>query len=118
LHLVRVAIRGIDTKVRSHPQPARHVARNPERPNRYAGQCPWGRRYARDGVTIVVDEYEQNVTAVVRHMRSTGYKLRQIVDLLKELGVVGRTGKPIGTTRVFEILYGARKKSRGATANL
>ena len=43
-------------------------------------------------------------------MRASGYKLRQIVEALKELGVVGRTGKPIGTTRVFEIIHGARKK--------
>jgi hypothetical protein len=98
-----------------HPRPA-HVARNPKRPDRYAGQSPWGTRFAQDGVTIVVDEYEQNVTAVVRHMRASGYKLRQIVELLKELGVVGRTGKPIGTTRVFEIIYGSRKKSRGVAA--
>ncbi|HEY3593467.1 MAG TPA: hypothetical protein VGL13_06320 [Polyangiaceae bacterium] len=46
----------------------------------------------------------------MRHMRASGYKLRQIVEALKELGVVGRTGKPIGTTRVFEIIHGARKK--------
>jgi hypothetical protein len=76
----------------------------------YSGQCAWGQRFGDDGVTLEVDEYEQNVTAVIRHMRTSGYKLRQIVESLRELGVVGRTGKPIGTTRVFEIIHGARKK--------
>jgi hypothetical protein len=50
-------------------------------------------------------------------MRESGYKLRQIVDSLRELGVVGRTGKPIGTTRVFEIIHGARKKPGRANGN-
>ncbi len=50
-------------------------------------------------------------------MRASGYKLRQIVDSLRELGVVGRTGKPIGTTRVFEIVHGARKKPGRASSN-
>jgi hypothetical protein len=43
--------------------------------------------------------------------------LRQIVDSLRELGVVGRTGKPIGTTRVFEIIHGARKKPGRSNGN-
>jgi len=83
----------------------------------YSGQCAWGQRFADDGVTLEVDEYEQNVTAVIKHMRSSGYKLRQIVESLRELGVVGRTGKPIGTTRVFEIIHGARKKPGRAVSN-
>jgi hypothetical protein len=102
---------GIEDNVNSRPQPSRqHAVRNPKSPVLYSGQCAWGKRFAEDGVTLEVDEYEQNVTAVVRHMRESGYKLRQIVDSLRELGVVGRTGKPIGTTRVFEIIHGARKK--------
>jgi hypothetical protein len=93
------------------PYPAvRHAARGAKNTGLYAGQCGWGQRFAPDGVTLIVDEYEQNVTAVVRHMRSSGYKLRQIVDSMRDLGVVGRTGKPIGMTRIFEIIYGGRKK--------
>ena len=68
-------------------------------------------RIAADGVTLELDEHEQNVIAAIRHIRSNGYKLRQIVASLKELGVVGRTGKPIGMTRTFEIIHGGRKKS-------
>ena len=102
----------------TRPQPSRqHAARNPKSPVLYSGQCAWGQRFADDGITLEVDEYEQNVTAVIRHMRSSGYKLRQIVESLRELGVVGRTGKAIGTTRVFEIIHGARKKPGRAAAN-
>jgi hypothetical protein len=104
--------------VSPRPQPSRqHAARNPKSPVLYSGQCAWGQRFAEDGVTLEVDEYEQNVTAVIRHMRASGYKLRQIVESLRELGVVGRTGKPIGTTRVFEIIHGARKKPGRAASN-
>jgi hypothetical protein len=103
--------RGIEDVVNPRPNPSRqHAARNLKKPVLYSGQCAWGKRFGDDGVTLEVDEYEQNVTAVIRHMRASGYKLRQIVDSLRELGVVGRTGKPIGTTRVFEIIHGARKK--------
>jgi len=104
--------------VSTRPNPSRqHAARNLKSPVLYSGQCAWGQRFADDGVTLVVDEYEQNVTAVIRHMRASGYKLRQIVDSLRELGVVGRTGKPIGTTRVFEIIHGARKKPSRSASN-
>jgi hypothetical protein len=93
------------------PYPAAlHAARGAKSTGLYSGQCGWGQRFAKDGVTLEVDEYEQNVTAVVRHMRASGYKLRQIVASLRDLGVVGRTGKPIGMTRIFEIIYGGRKK--------
>lgn len=98
------------------PYPAaQHAARGAKSTGLYSGQCGWGRRFGDDGVTLEVDEYEANVTAVVRHMRASGYKLRQIVASLRDMGVVGRTGKPIGMTRIFEIIYGARKKPGRAT---
>src|SRR5258708_2093835 len=87
-----------------------HAVRNPKNPGLYSGQCAWGYRFGGDGMTLEVDEYEQNVASVIRHMRAGGYKLRQIVASMKEMGVVGRTGKPIGMTRVFEIVCGGRKK--------
>ena len=92
------------------PHPA-HALRSWKKPGLYEGQSPWGMRIAADGITLEVDEHEQNVITAIHHMRSNGYKLRQIVASLKELGVVGRTGKPIGMTRVFEIIHGGRKKS-------
>lgn len=53
--------------------------------------------------------------AVVRHMRANGHKLREIVSLLADLGVVGRRGTPIGVTRVFEMIHGGRAKVRDST---
>jgi len=90
-----------------------HALRNRKRPGLYAGQSPWGMRIAADG-TLEGDEHEQSVIAAVHHMRENGYKLRQIVASLKDLGVVGRTGKPIGMTRIFEIIYGGRTKPKDA----
>lgn len=90
--------------------PAPHALRSRKKRGLYAGQSPWGMRIALDGVTLEIDEHERNVIAAVHHMRSNGYKLRQIVASLKELGVVGRTGKPIGMTRAFEIIHGGRKR--------
>jgi DNA invertase Pin-like site-specific DNA recombinase len=74
------------------------------------GTVPWGFR-RKEGGTLEPDEVEQNVIGVVRHMRSQGFTLNDIVDFLKETGVRGRSGKPLGTTRVFEIIHGGRKKS-------
>jgi DNA invertase Pin-like site-specific DNA recombinase len=76
------------------------------------GRCPWGYRLAADGKTLEPDEREQNVLAVVRHMRASGRKIREIVDALREMGVVGRNGRAIGPTRVFEMIQGGRKKQR------
>lgn len=76
------------------------------------GRCPWGYHLAEDGKTLEPDEREQNILAVVRHMRTSGRKIREIVAALKEMGVAGRNGKPIGPTRVFEMIQGGRKKAR------
>jgi DNA invertase Pin-like site-specific DNA recombinase len=75
------------------------------------GRCPWGYHLAADGKTLERDEREQNILAVVRHMRASGRKIREIVGALREMGVVGRNGKPIGPTRVFEMIQGGRKKA-------
>jgi len=76
------------------------------------GRCPWGYHLAADGKSLEPDPHEQNILAVVRHMRASGRKIREIVDALKEMGVNGRNGKPIGPTRVFEMIQGGRKKQR------
>ena len=74
------------------------------------GRCPWGYHLAADGKTLEPDAREQDVLKVVRGMRSSGRKIREIVAALHEMGVVGRNGKPIGATRVFEMIQGGRKK--------
>jgi hypothetical protein len=46
-------------------------------------------------------------------MRQNGHTIRQIVEFLRGLGVVSRRGTPIGMTRVFEMIHGAKRKIRG-----
>ncbi len=78
------------------------------------GRCPWGYRFSPDGMQLEPFEPEQNVIAVVRHMRLSGLKLREIADELRRSGVVGRTGRPLGITRIFELLdqgRGSRAKA-------
>lgn len=78
------------------------------------GRCPWGYRFSPDGMQLELFEPEQNVIAVVRHMRLSGLKLREIADELRRSGVVGRTGRPLGITRIFELLdqgRGSRPKA-------
>jgi hypothetical protein len=60
----------------------------------------------------VRDDYEQRIAAVACRMRASGATLREIVEFFGEKGIVGRRGTPIGTTRVFEMIHGGRKKSR------
>lgn len=69
----------------------------------------WGLRLAQDG-TLEPDENEENVVAVVRHMRAQGYKIREIVEFLRKQGIRGRRGKAICQTRVFEMIHGGRSK--------
>lgn len=94
---------------RAHLRSLRDSGQQIERARRknLFGRCPWGYRVASDG-SLQPDEGEQRVTAVIRHMRMQGYKLREIVAALRERGVVGRNGNPIGMTRTFEILNQGR----------
>jgi hypothetical protein len=71
-----------------------------------AGQSPWGWRVTPD--EFERDDHEERVAAVVRHMTANRRKIREIVSFLAGLAVVGRRGTPIGATRVFEIIHGAR----------
>jgi hypothetical protein len=86
-----------------------HALRSESNPTLCAGQCAWGFRVASDG-QITRDEREERVAAVARHMHANGRTLREIVDLLRECGVVSRRGTPLGMTRVFEIIHGGRTK--------
>ena len=83
----------------------------PNDKTRLAGQVGWGWCVGGDGA-IQRNEHEEQVVVVARHMRASGYTIREIVDFLRELGVVGRRGTPIGTTRVFEMIHGGRRKPR------
>ncbi len=89
---------------------AEHAIRRRGNPTQWAGHSPWGWRVSADD-GVEPDEYEENVVAVVRHMRTSGYKIREIVKFLRELGIVNRRGTPIGMTRVFEMIHGGRTKA-------
>ncbi len=89
----------------------RHALRKETDRTRLAGQVGWGWRVSSEGA-IERDEYEERVVMVARHMRGSGYTIREIVDFLQGLGVVGRRGTPICGTRVFEMIHGGRRKAR------
>ena len=74
------------------------------RQNRRLGEVPWGFKVGNDGLTLVPDEKERRVLAIIRIARAEGFKLREIADLLASKGIAGRTGKPIGITRIHELL--------------
>jgi hypothetical protein len=87
----------------------RHNRQTVQERSHYRGQTRWGLRIGADG-TFEADEREENVVAVVRHMRAQGYKIREIVDFLRIQGIRGRRGKAICQTRVFEMIHGGRAK--------
>jgi hypothetical protein len=70
------------------------------------GETPYGWRISNNRSKLVVDDSEQRVIAVIRHMYF-GQKLpmRGIVDELRRMGVVNRRGTPFGLSRIFEIVH-------------
>jgi DNA invertase Pin-like site-specific DNA recombinase len=68
------------------------------------GRAPWGYKVSADGTRWVREVKEQQVLAVIAHMRSRGMKFREICDELDVLGLRSRAGTRIGTTRVYELL--------------
>lgn len=53
---------------------------------------------------IVVDEDEERLIALVRHMHASGRSMREIVTELRVMGVVNRAGKPLRLIHVWSIL--------------
>ena len=53
---------------------------------------------------IVVDEDEQRLAALVRHMHASGRSMREIVAELRSMGVVNRAGKPLRLLHIWSIL--------------
>lgn len=62
----------------------------------------------------MVEEGEQKITAVVRHMFACRrMSIRQIVSELEVMGIVGRSGRPLTQTSVFAMLRdGPRSKAQ------
>jgi hypothetical protein len=59
---------------------------------------------------IVVDEHEERLVALVRHMHASGRSMREIVTELRIMGVVNLAGKPFRLVHVWTMLR-ARKRS-------
>jgi DNA invertase Pin-like site-specific DNA recombinase len=78
---------------------------------RRRGMRAWGFRAAPNG-GVEVDETERRVVELVRRLHARGAKLREIVQALGAARLTNRRGKPIGMTRVFEIIHGGRKATR------
>ncbi len=90
-----------------------HHALRKQNSSTLAGQLAWGWRVSPAG-QVERDEHEEHIAAGARHMRGSGATLREIVEFFREEGIVGRRGTPIGTTRVFEMIHGGRKKPPSA----
>lgn len=70
------------------------------------GETPYGWRLSRDRSKLIVDEEEQRVVAVVRHMYLVErLPMREIVERLRGMGVISRRGRPFGLTSVHYIIH-------------
>ena len=77
------------------------------------GEAPYGYRISDDRSKLVIEEDEQRVIAVIRHMYfAERLHMRAVVAALKKMGVVNRRGRPFGLSRVFEIVHAAKRKVR------
>jgi DNA invertase Pin-like site-specific DNA recombinase len=68
-----------------------------------AGNVPFGYRADADG-KLDPDPYEQGVIATARELHSQGQSVRAVVSTLRDRGVTGRTGKPLGVAQVHALL--------------
>jgi hypothetical protein len=66
--------------------------------------CPWGYRLSKDGKRLEPYEPEQATLFIARDLRRRGLKLREVAEELQRLGIVGRTGRPLGMTSIHNLL--------------
>lgn len=100
----------------SHDRLSRKIRMRVVRQDARIGNRPWGYKKSASGKGLEPDERELHVVQVVHSLRAEGLKIREIVTRLGEMGLSSRTGKPIGMTRVFELIQGGRKKRRAAVS--
>ncbi len=77
------------------------------------GMVPFGSRLDADGKTLIPDPDELRVIATVRRLRASGLSIRKVVAECERLGLVSRSGKPLGLAQVERIL---RRADDGAAA--
>jgi DNA invertase Pin-like site-specific DNA recombinase len=68
------------------------------------GQVPYGFRVGDDGRTLVPEDGEQRAIEIVHRVRATGISIRRVVGECERLGLVSRSGKPLGRAQVERIL--------------
>lgn len=68
------------------------------------GTPPFGMRVGADGKTLVLDEKEQAIINQLCSMRATKMTIRKIVSEAKSIGLVGRSGKPLGIASIHHIV--------------
>jgi DNA invertase Pin-like site-specific DNA recombinase len=107
------ALKALLEAIAAHERAARALRTAPRASSvaRRRGMRAWGFRAAPNG-GVEVDETERKVVDLVRRMHGQGSKLREIVHALAKARLTNRRGKPIGMTRVFEIIHGGRKAAR------
>lgn len=66
------------------------------------GCAPYGFRWIEGRLELNADE--QNVISMIRELRASGLKLREVETELRARGVVGRTGQPLSLPRISALL--------------
>jgi hypothetical protein len=70
------------------------------------GETPFGWRLNDDRSRLVMDDDEQRLLSVVRHMYLVErLPMRGIVDRLRKMGVRNRRGRPFGLSGVWEMIH-------------
>ena len=70
------------------------------------GEAPFGWRLNADRSRLVMDDDEQRLLSVVRHMYLVQrLPMRHIVERLQRMGIVNRRGGPFGLSGVWEMIH-------------
>ncbi len=68
------------------------------------GMIPFGFSVGIDGTKLVVSDKEQAVIEIVGTLRANGLTLRAVVKECERIGLVSRSGKPLGLSQVERII--------------
>ena len=95
----------------------RRVASLGSAPDILYGETPYGWRLTRDRSRLVVNGDEQRVLSVVRHMYFVErIPMRDIVQRLREAGIVNRRDRPFVLSGVWELIHRRRDRPEEAVA--
>lgn len=74
------------------------------------GRIPYGYTVAEDGKTLIPDDGEMALLAMIRDYSDEGLSLRAISKKLHEQGILARNGKPFAASTIRLILSGEPEK--------